>query len=180
MLRRICASGFLACLSRDLVYCLPFSKDMTENVAVAKKEQERRWKRVKNSTFQEPGRSPDKLPCAMSVGDVNRSSSSQLLPLQRAGMMSCSNAAQLPLQAPLQTVPGLCPPAAPCGGTRGLSFDRLLLREEFTETMSWWHSDQTSPHFFLKQASLFVGISLSTKQSGACGAELGPEQSGCC
>jgi len=76
---------------------------------------------------------------------------------------------QVPLQAPLQTVPGLCPQAAPCGGTCWLSFDRLLYGEEFpAETMSWWQSDQTSPHFFLKQGSLFVGISLSTKQSGSC------------
>lgn len=76
---------------------------------------------------------------------------------------------QVLLQAPLQTVPGLCPQAAPCGGTCWLSFDRLVYREEFpAETMSWWRSDQTSPHFFLKQGSLFVGISLSTKQSGSC------------
>lgn len=120
-------------------------------------------------------------PCAMSVGDVTRSSSSQLLPLQRAGMMSCSNAA--PASPASTTADRARPVPSSCSlpGTRGLSFDRLLYREEFpAEAMSWWHSEQTSPHFFLKQGSLFVGISVSTEQSGACGMELGPEQCGCC
>lgn len=70
---------------------------------------------------------------------------------------------------PQVPLPGLCPAAAPCGGMRWLCSDGLRYGEEFpAENMSWWRPDQTSPHFFLKQGSLFVGISLSAKQSGSC------------
>lgn len=52
---------------------------------------------MKTSTFEEPERPQNKLPCEMSVGNANRPSSFQPLPLPRAGTMSRSNAA--PCQA---------------------------------------------------------------------------------